>query len=96
MYVPNSNLRNGADGGIEPQVFDLVDGILFQVMQVNLETRKEMFLMGVFPEVCTAKLATSPAFISPQIDTSTLPVNLNASYSDLHSSFLEVKFLNQL
>lgn len=43
---------NGADGGIEPQVFDLVDGILFQVIQVNPETRKEMLLTGVFPEVC--------------------------------------------
>lgn len=54
-----------------------------------------MLLTGVFPEVYTAKLATSPAFISPQIDTSTLPVNLSASYSDLHSSLVEVKFLNQ-
>lgn len=77
------------------QVFGLVDGILSQVTQVNLETRKEMFLIGVFPEVHTAKLATSPAFISPQTDTSTLPVNLGASYSGLHSSLLEVKFLSQ-
>lgn len=59
------------------------------------ETRKEILLTGVFPEVYTAKLATTPAFISPQIDTSTLPVNLSASYSDLHSSLVEVKFLNQ-
>lgn len=86
---------NGADGGIEPQVFDLVDG-MFQVIQVNPETRKEMLLTGVFPEVCTTKLVIIPAFISPQFDTSTLPVNLSARYSDLHSSLLEVKFLNQL
>lgn len=62
--------------------------------QVNLETKKEMLFTGVFPEVYTAELATSPAFISPQIDTSTLHVNFSASYSDLQSSLPEVKFLN--
>lgn len=79
---------NGADSGIQPASVWFVDGFLFQVTHVNLETRMEMLLTGVFPEVYTAKLATSPAFISPQIDTSTLPVNLSASYNDLHSSLL--------
>lgn len=73
----------------------MVDGILLQVRQVNLDTRKEMLLTGVFPEVYAATLANSRAFISPQIDTSTLPVNLSTSYSDLHSLLLQVKFLNQ-
>lgn len=63
---------------------------------MNLDTRKEMLLTGIFPEVYAATLANSTGFISPQIDTSTLPANLGASYSDLHSFLLEVKFLNQL
>jgi len=50
---------------------------------MKLETRKEMLLTSVFPEVYTAELETSPAFISPQTDASALHVNFTASYSDL-------------
>lgn len=55
-----------------------------------------MLLTGVFPEVYTAEVATSPAFISPQIHASILHVNFSTSYSNLQSSVPEVTFLKQL